>query len=100
MTSLEKAEIKRLPKRYKPLGAWSYFWYNVLFSIPVVGFIALIICSVSSKNIVRRSYARSFFVVLILSLVIVGIVVALALLNVIDFKAIMDSVTTNLPNET
>mgnify|MGYP003300956317 CR=1 FL=1 len=69
MTSLERAEIRRLPKKYRPLGAWGYFWYNILFSIPVIGLIALIVCSASSKNIVRRGYARSYWCALVVGLI-------------------------------
>ena len=29
--------------KYKPLSPWAYFGYNILFSIPVIGFILLIV---------------------------------------------------------
>lgn len=47
--------------KYKPLSPWAYFGYNILFSIPVIGFILLIVFSFSNDNINRRNYARSFF---------------------------------------
>ena len=75
MTSLERAEIRRLPKKYRPLGAWGYFWYTVLFSIPVIGLIALIACSASSKNVVRRGFARSFWCGIIIGLIFLAITV-------------------------
>lgn len=52
-----------IPREYKPISAWGYFGYNILFSIPLVGFICLIIFSFDSSNINRRSYARSFFII-------------------------------------
>ena len=55
-----------IPKEYKPISAWGYFGYNLLFSIPIVGFICLIIFSLNSSNINRRSYARSFFIIYLL----------------------------------
>lgn len=76
MTSEELREIDELPSKYRPLGAWAYFGYSILFAIPVVGFICLIIFALDGKNINRRSYARSFFCVYILSLIITGIVIA------------------------
>lgn len=100
MTSLEKAEIKRLPKRYKPVGAWGYFWRNVLYSIPVIGWIVLLVTAISGKNIVARSYARSFFAALLVLLIFAAIGVALVLGGIIDVQSIMDSITTNLPGET
>lgn len=32
-----------LPEKYRPLGMWAYFGYTILFSIPLLGFIFLII---------------------------------------------------------
>jgi len=66
MKSHEKQEISRLPRKYRPLSAWEYFGYNLLFSIPLIGFICLIVFAVSDSNIVRRSFARSYFCIIIL----------------------------------
>lgn len=56
---IEKKED--LPEKFRPLGAWAYFGYGLLFSIPVVGFVFLIVFSFSGTNINRRSYARSYW---------------------------------------
>lgn len=61
------------PEEYKPLGMWQYFGYQILYSIPLVGLIFVIIHAVSSKNINRRNYARSFFCVLIIALVFAAV---------------------------
>lgn len=50
-----------LPDQYKPLGAWSYFGLQILFSIPIVGFVFLIVFSFSRGNLNRRSFARSYW---------------------------------------
>ena len=50
-----------LPEEYRPLGPWAYFGLNLLFSVPIVGFIFLIIFSFKRSNINRRNYARSFW---------------------------------------
>lgn len=73
MKKYEKEEIKQLPNKYKPIGAWGYFGYNILFAIPVVGIICLIVFACSGKNVNRRSYARSFFCVFILIAIFIGI---------------------------
>ena len=65
-----------LPPKYKPIRAWGYVGYNILFSIPLVGLILLIVFAFSEENINRRNYARSFFCVLLIA-IIVGIVTAL-----------------------
>ena len=62
--------------RYKPLTAWNYFWLEVLFAVPVVGFIFLIVFAISPANINRRSFARSYFCYYILIAIIVGILIA------------------------
>ena len=64
--------------QYKPLSPWAYVGYNLLFSIPVVGFILLIVFSFSSSNINRRNYARSFWCVLLLALIITVVLSVLA----------------------
>lgn len=74
MTPSEKNEINNLPAKYKPLGAWHYFGYTILFAIPLVGLICMIVFAVSDKNINRRSYARSFFCIYIVAAIITVIV--------------------------
>lgn len=65
----------QVPNEYKPLSPWAYFGYNLLFAIPIVGFICLIIFSVSSSNINRRNFARSFWCWLVIG-IIIGIIFA------------------------
>ena len=52
--------------QFKPLSAWGYVGYTILFAIPFVGIILLIVFSLSSSNINRRNYARSFFCIFLL----------------------------------
>ena len=40
-----------LPDEYKPISMWGYFGYEILFSIPIVGFIVLIVLSINGKNV-------------------------------------------------
>lgn len=69
---------KNIPESYRPISAWGYFGYNILFSIPIIGFILLLVFACGGTgNINLRNYARSFFcgflLILILS-IIAGIV--------------------------
>ena len=57
---------EELPERLRPLSPWAYFGYNLLFAIPIVGFILLIVFSCSGANVNRRNYARSFWCLLII----------------------------------
>ena len=66
-----------LPKSYRPLSAWSYFWRTVLYSIPGIGFIFLLIHALASKSRHGKSYARSYFCGLFLA-IMVGVVAAVA----------------------
>ena len=74
----DKEEIEKLPSKYRPLGAWAYFGYSILFAIPLIGFIFLLIYSFNSSNINRRNYARSFFCVLALAVILFVVMVVLS----------------------
>lgn len=64
------------PDAFKPLSPWAYFGLSILFSLPVVGFIFLIIFSVSDANINRRNFARSYWCIYVI--IAVAAVVAVA----------------------
>ena len=53
-----------------PLKTWTYFWLQVLYSIPVVGFIFLIIHAIGANNINKRNFARSHFCIFVVILVL------------------------------
>lgn len=77
MNALEMNEVNTLPGKYRPLSPWAYFGYTLLFAIPLVGFICLLIFSFSNENINRRNYARSYFCILIVILVVALVIVAI-----------------------
>ena len=58
------------------MGAWSYFGLSILYCIPLVGFIFLIChaCMMSHEN--RCHYARSYFCILVVMLILVALVAA------------------------
>lgn len=66
-----------IPEEYRPISMWGYFGYQLLFSIPCVGFILLIIFSVGgTKNVNLRNFARSYFCFLIILVVLIVILAA------------------------
>ena len=67
-----------IPAEYRQISMWGYFGYQLLFSIPVVGFIMLIICSFS-RNINKRNFARSYFCYAIICIVIFAVLLATGL---------------------
>lgn len=57
---------------YKPIGMWGYFGFQILFGIPLIGFIFLLVFAFGgTKNINVRNFARSYFCVLILWIVLI-----------------------------
>lgn len=70
-----KATDMLLPKAYRPLSPWNYFWRSVLYSIPVIGWICLLVHAISGKSRHGRSFARSYFCALLVG-VIAGIIAA------------------------
>lgn len=59
-----------IPEEYTPLSPWAYFGLSLLFAIPIIGFIFLIIFSFNGSNINRRNYARSYWCIYLIVLII------------------------------
>jgi len=64
-------------EQYRPISAWGYVGYSLLFSIPLVGLILLIVFSFNEDNYNRRNYARSFFCWLLIALILTVVFVIL-----------------------
>ena len=65
---------------YTPLGAWTYFLYSLLFSLPLAGWIIALVFAVGGTNRINlRNYARSYFCMLLISVIVVVIVLAIVL---------------------
>lgn len=54
----------------KLITPWGYIGYSLLFSIPIVGFIFVLVFSFSSNYPCRKNYARSVLIGFIIALVI------------------------------
>ena len=65
---------------YKPISMWGYFGYELLFAIPVIGFIILLVFAFGgSGNINVKNFARSKFCVFILWLVLMIVLFAISM---------------------
>ena len=42
-------ELQHLPEAYRPLSPWTYFGLGILYSLPLVGWIFLIVHAVGSQ---------------------------------------------------
>lgn len=73
---------KQLPKAYRPISGWGYFWRAVLYAIPVIGWIVLLVNAIGSKNRNGRYFARSYFCALLLGVIVAVVVLVVdTLLN-------------------
>ena len=69
-----------IPEEYKPISMWGYFGYELLFSIPCIGFIILLVFAFGgNRNINVKNFARSYFCFIIIGLVL-GVIVFLILM--------------------
>lgn len=59
-----------IPEDYEPIGMWGYFGYEILFAIPVVGWIVCISFALMAHNVNLRNFARSQFCFLIIYIVL------------------------------
>lgn len=64
------APIMPIPEKYKPIKAWGYFGYGLLFAIPFIGLIFNLVFCFSDKNINRRNYARSVWCGVLIGIII------------------------------
>lgn len=56
-----------IPPEYKPISMWGYFGYEILFMIPIIGWLLLIIFALGgTSNINLKNFARSYFCLLII----------------------------------
>lgn len=64
-------EIRNLPEEIRPISMWGYFGYQILFEVPLIGVILLIVFALGgTRNVNLRNYARSYFCVLIIGIII------------------------------
>lgn len=68
--------MANLTGKYTPIKPFGYFFLQILYSIPVIGFIFLLIHAIGHENINRKNFARSYFCGLILVVIITIIVIA------------------------
>ena len=71
---------RKIPAEYTPISMWGYFGYEILFSIPVIGWIIVIVFAISASNQNLKNFARSQFCLLIIALILFCIFAATGLL--------------------
>lgn len=71
----QNTKVPKIPEEYRPVSMWGYFGYEILFSIPIIGWIFVIVFALTASNINLRNFARSQFC-LILIWAVLWIVIA------------------------
>ncbi|MBO5503525.1 MAG: zinc ribbon domain-containing protein [Lachnospiraceae bacterium] len=67
-----------IPADFRPLSTWAYFGYQLLFSLPIVGFVCLLIFSFGgTHNRNLRNFARSYFCMFIIVVLLILILAAI-----------------------
>lgn len=78
-TANVNSNMVNIPDEYKPITMWGYFGYQILFSIPCVGFILLLVFSLGgTQNKNLKNFARSYFCFMILIVIIMLIIISVA----------------------
>ena len=83
--------LPSIPNEYRPMSAWGYIGYQILFAIPVLGFILLLVFALDGSYIARRNFARSYFIIV---LVVIGAFVLFGSVLAGMFSGIIDSIPT------
>lgn len=80
MATSSTSKTRKLPAEYTPISMWGYFGYQILFSIPLIGWIIVIVFAITAPNQNLKNFARSQFCLLIIALVAAVIFAATGLL--------------------
>ena len=63
-------QAPQIPDEYKPISMWGYLGYELLFCIPIVGFILIIVMAFAPANKNVKNFARSYLLVIAIAIVI------------------------------
>lgn len=77
----ERIVTNVIPEENRPLSPWAYFGLQLLFAIPIVGFVFLIVFSCNGSNINRRNFARSYWCSLVIAAIVFFVVFLLMLMS-------------------
>ena len=80
---------QEIPAEYKPLSAWAYVGWRLLFLIPFVGFVLLIVMSFAPRNKNLKSFARSYWCMALLGVLIAIIIVVIAVIAGVSLNELM-----------
>ncbi len=77
---LQVENKNKIPAEYKPVSPWGYLGLQILYCIPVIGFIFLLVHTFSDGNLNRRNFARSYWCALLVTVILIIVAVIIVLL--------------------
>ena len=67
-----------LPEEYEPISMWGYLGYDIVFIIPIIGWILIFMSAFSKgENVNVRNLARSRICTLVIAMILYLVIVAL-----------------------
>lgn len=79
---MEQLNGVNIPEEYRPISAWGFVGWSLLFNLPLAGIILVIVfaCGASPrKNL--TNYARSYLLMMLLVFIITFVITLFALLT-------------------
>lgn len=61
--------VNEIAEELRPITMWGYFGYEILFAIPIVGWIIALVFAFTAKNLNLKNYARAQFCIIIIEVV-------------------------------
>lgn len=72
-----------IPDNYSPITMWGYFGYELLFMIPLIGWILCIGFALTARNYNLRNFARSKFCWLIIYIIVFCVLAGIGALRTV-----------------
>ena len=69
----------QIDERYAPVNTSYFFWMQLVFALPFIGWIICIICAFAPKNESKKHFARAILIWGIVGLIITAVVVGISL---------------------
>ena len=79
-TTIVQVPQPQIPEEYRPIGAWAFFGWQLLFAIPLVGKIMILVFALGGTSSINlKNFARSYLIgwLLVLGIALLGFLVML-----------------------
>ena len=87
----QSAPAKPAQPAPKLMSPWAYVGWQLLFSIPLVGFILLVVFSFDNNNLNLRNFARSYWCAMLIGFIILILAGVLMVVAGVSFAAVTES---------